>query len=95
MKYYHLSGGNGYCGCDWDEYIAFYDDVSMDEIENYANELAYENAEAYEYVATGWDKDRESEEDSDEYYTRDEYYASISDYTNWEEVTEEEYLANT
>ena len=88
IKYYHLSGGNGYYGCDWDEYVAFDDDVSMDEIEDYANNLAYENAESYEYVATGWGEDFESEED------RNGYYDYVSDYTNWKEITEEEYLNN-
>ena len=91
MRYFHLSGGNGYCGCDWDEYIAvteedFESDSSY--IESCADNFAYEYAESYEYVVTGWNEDWESEED------REDYYDSISDYTNWEEITEEEYLNN-
>ena len=88
MKYYHLSGGNGYCGCDWDEYVVFYDDVLIEDVIAYAMQLARDIAESYEYIATGWHKDFESEED------REEYYDNAMDHTNWEEITEEEYLIN-
>lgn len=91
MRYFHLSGGNGYCGCDWDEYIA----VTEEELESdpsyvtsCADNFAYGYAESYEYIATGWNVGWESEEE------REEYYNSILDYTNWEEITEEEYLNN-
>jgi hypothetical protein len=91
MRYFHLSGGNGYCGCDWDEYIAVTEeDLESDPfyVESCADNFAYEYAESYEYVVTGWDEDWECDED------REDYYDSISNYTNWEEITEEEYLEN-
>ena len=88
MRYFHLSGSNGYCGCDWDEYIA----VTEEELESdpsyvasCADIFADEYAESYEYFATGWNVGWECDED------REDYYNSISDYTNWEEITEEEY----
>ena len=88
MRYFHLSGGNGYCGCDWDEYIAVTEEELESDpfyVESCADNFAYEYAESYEYVVTGWDEDWECDED------REDYYDSISDYTNWEEITEEEY----
>ena len=86
MRYFHLSGGNGYCGCDWDEYIAVTEeDLESNPfyVESCADNFAYEYAESYEDV-----EDWECEED------REDYYESISDYTDWEEITEEEYLEN-
>lgn len=80
MRYFHLSGGNGYCGCDWDEYIAVTEeDLESNPfyVESCADDFAYEYARSWE------------EEECDE--DRDDYYDSISAYTDWEEITEEEY----
>ena len=91
MRYFHLSGGNGYYGCDWDEYITITEeDYESDRfyVESCADNFAYEYAESYEYVVRGWNKSWKSEEE------RENYYNHISDYTNWMEITEEEYLNN-
>lgn len=84
MRYFKITGGNGYCGCDWEEYIAFTEeDLLKNEfcVETAADNFAFDYAETYEDVV--------DEEDLDDYYDR------ISDYTYWEEITEEEYKANT
>ena len=55
-----------YCGSDM-EYWVFADsedDILKDDLETWA----YENGESYEYLATGWGEDFESEEVRDEYY---------------------------
>lgn len=89
MKYVRFYGGNGYCGCDYEEYQVFEDDVPEDEIETYATELGYENAENYEYVVTGWNEDFETEDD------RQEYYEDALSYCGWDYCTKEEFEENT
>lgn len=89
MKYVRFYGGNGYCGCDYEYYESFSDDVSESEIETYATELGYENAEAYEYVVTGWHEDFETEDD------RQEYYEDALSYCGWEYCTKEDFEENT
>ena len=89
MKYIRFYGGNGYCGCDYEYYESFGDDTSENEIETYATELGYENAESYEYVATGWNEDFETEDD------RQEYYEDALSYCGWDYCTKEEFEENT
>lgn len=85
MRYIHFTGGNGYCGCDIDEYQTF-EDITDEELDTIADEKAMENGEQYEYVCTGWDEEFESEEE------RDDYYANCS--CNWEEISKEEWEEN-
>ena len=87
MVYIKFIGGNGYCGCDWEEYQAF-EEFNEKEFDEILEELSYENAESYEYVATGWGEDFETEDDREDYYDR-----ALSE-GNWFEVTEEEYEEN-
>lgn len=87
MVYIKFVGGNGYCGCDWEEYQAF-EEFNEKEFDEILEELSYENAESYEYVATGWGEDFETEEEREDYYDR-----ALSE-GNWFEVTEEEYEEN-
>ena len=89
MKYVRFYGGNGYCGCDYEYYESFDDDTSENEIETYATELGYENAESYEYVVTGWNEDFETEDD------RQEYYEDALSYCGWDYCTKEEFEENT
>ena len=88
MKYVRFSGGNGYCGCDYEEYVMFDDDCPEDEIENYSIELAYQNAESFEHVETGWDSDFEDEND------REMYYENALSYCGWDYCSEEEFNEN-
>lgn len=89
MRYIHFYGTNGYCGCDYDEYLEVEDDTPAKEIDRYSEEFAYEWAESYEYVARGWDSDWESEDE------RNSYYEDAFSNANWEEITEEEFFENT
>ena len=86
MKYVHFSGSNGYCGTDYDEYVMFSDDCSESEIENYSIELAYQCAESYEYLDTGWEDDFETEDE------REAYYENALSYCGWTYCFKEEYL---
>ena len=87
MKYIKFYGGNGYCGCDFEQYEVYEDDEINEEFLNeIAEDLGMDNAESFTYVATGWDNDFESEEE------RDSYYENC--YWSWEEITKEEYEEN-
>ena len=88
MEYVHFFGNNGYCGTDYDEYMAFEDDCSENEICEYSDELAYRNAESYEYMVTGWDSDFKNEDD------REAYYDDAMTYCGWDYCSEEEYEEN-
>ena len=89
MIYVRFWGGNGYCGCDYEEYDKFEDDITEEELNDYSREMGYENAETYEYVVRGYDSDWESEEECEE------YYEDALDYCGWDYCTEEEFLKNT
>ena len=86
MVYVKFSGGNGYCGCDFEEYEAYDHEVDDDFLNEVLDELVRDNGESFEYVATGWDNDFESEEE------RESYYSNCSG--SWEIITEEEYREN-
>ena len=88
MKYVRFYGGNGYCGCDYEEYEKFEDEVTEEEIDEYSSEIGYENAETYEWVVRGYDSDWESEEQAEW------YYEDALSYCGWEYCTEEEFLEN-
>ena len=83
MRYIKIEVGNGYCGCDNTEYVEFENDITDAEIDAYAIELARDNAESFEHVATGWDEDFETENDREFYYE--------GAWFEWEEISEEEY----
>lgn len=89
MKYVRFYGNNGYCGCDYEEYVMFDDECPIEEIDDYSAQLAYENAESFEYIARGgWDSDWESEDE------REFYYEDALSYCGWEYCTEKEFLKN-
>lgn len=88
MRYVRFYGGNGYCGCDYEEYHAFGDDVTEEIIEAYSLDLAYENAETYEYVVIGWNEDWEDEND------RESYYEDALSYCGWDYCSQEEFNEN-
>ena len=89
MKYVRFYGSNGYCGCDYEEYEKFEDEVTEEEIDEYSNEIGYENAEMYEWFVCEDNSDFEFEED------REEYYEDALAYCGWEYCTEEDFLENT
>lgn len=93
-KYYKLSGSNGYCGCDFEEYIEDeVENLTEDDLYEMAREYSNDNAYSYEYLATE-DICRE------DYETDTEYDEGIEDAIQWywdgvfygvDEITEEEY----
>lgn len=97
MKYVKFEGGNGYCGCDFEEYVAFEDeDFNEKAMDDYAAELAHSNAECYDYIVeNGLDEDEyDSEEEWNEARDQayEDYYAGTD--CSWKEVTLKEYLEN-
>lgn len=84
MKYIHFTGSNGYCGCEYEEWMELEDDTSEEEIGGISYDLAVENAELFSHVAFGWDEEPEPEE-------YDEYIEGTLGYCTWEEVSKEEY----
>lgn len=89
MKYVRFYGNNGYCGTNYEEYVAFEDNVLEEEINNMSNEYAYENAEDYEYMKDAWSPEYVSEEDEDW------YYENAMESCGWNYCSEEEYRENT
>lgn len=84
MRYFKFHGGNGYCGCDFTDYVAFEDDeVDEDLLNEYDEEFARNNAESFSHVATGWCEDWEDEQEEEDYYA--------NAWCVHEEITEEEY----
>ena len=55
-----------YCGTDQEYWVLADSEENIDK--NDLEVWVYENAEAYEYLATGWGEDWESEEDRENYY---------------------------
>ncbi len=86
MRYIKFIGGNGYCGCDIEEYKTFKDGYPDELIDQYARELAESNGEDFEHIATGYDGEFETEEE------RESYYEDC--WCNWEEITLEEWEEN-
>ena len=63
MKYVRFFGNNGYCGTDYEEYVAFEDDISENEIDDMSDEYAYEKWEFEKAY-----NDEDSDSSSSRYY---------------------------
>lgn len=83
MRWIIFEGGTDYCGTKFTDWATFADDTSDSDINDYANALARDNGESFEYLHTGWGGEFEDEED------KESYYAGC--YCEWTEVTKEEY----
>ena len=88
MIYVKFYGSNGYAGTNYEIYESFDDDTIEVTIDEYSKDLAYENAETYEYVVRGWCEDWNSEKE------HKEYYENALDYCGWEYCSKEEYIEN-
>ena len=70
------------------------------ELDETCSELAYENAEDYDYMVLGWGEDIESYAEANDMSFEEvegmmeEYYADAQGASYWEEVTKEEYEEN-
>lgn len=76
-----ITYSNNYCGCDEVDVMEV---LNMKEAEDEATTHLQEYAENYDYVATGWGEDFESDEEREYYYENCSYEI--------EEITEKEYL---
>lgn len=88
MRYILITGSNGYYGGDFKEAIKIDDDLTSEDIDLIAEQLTYEYAEDYSYLAANWNEGFETEEEEEI------YFLDALNRTNWEEITEEEYLNN-
>lgn len=68
MRYIIVEYSNGYCGCDRQEYLAFQDYTTDEEIDQYCVEELNYYAETYKLVARNCD-DHWTEEDDKNYYS--------------------------
>nr|DAI57109.1 MAG TPA: hypothetical protein [Caudoviricetes sp.] len=87
MKYYKFITDTPYAGTENTFYLAFENDVSESFLEECAEEFRTQNAQDYEYLATGWCEDWESDEEMEQ------YYESCSCY--YLEISEDDYNENT
>lgn len=91
MRYFKITCETPYCGTTMEDYFKA---ETKEEVEDYAEELARQNAESYEYLVSGWDDENfeglTEEERQDEL---ESYYADC-DYIV-EEISYEEYCEET
>lgn len=90
IYYVHFFGSTGYCGTEYDEYEAVpARAISDDNVVRFFSEMcddySYENAQAYEYMVTGWGEGWENEEEESAYYTE------AIENGSWEFCSKEEY----
>lgn len=87
-----------YCGTKNE----FYMETEMNdrELDETLSDMAYENAEEYDYMVLGWGENAESyAEENDMSFEEveemmEEYYADAQANSHWEEITKEEYEEN-
>ena len=96
MKYIKITSDCGYCGCTTEDYVAFDNSTSEDNINEYAADLANENMSGYVHLAT-------SSIYEDDYATETSYQEALEcaaegfwDNVGYDlvEVTEEEWKEN-
>lgn len=68
MRYIRFRGSTPYCGTAYDEVEEFDDSVTDEELDEISEDKRLQNAESYEYLATGWGDDFETEEEREQYY---------------------------
>lgn len=84
MRYIRFFGGTPYCGEDYEIYEEFTDkEFSSLNITKYSEQLAEDNAE--EFAPLLYEYDNEEDFEEEECY----YWENV--WSNWEEVTKEEY----
>ncbi len=95
MRYIKFEGGTGFCGCDFVEFEVFEDSVKDFELDNLADEYAYDNGMCYINIETDYSIYREnfdSEEEYEEAYDQAEEWYFEDCYCYWTELSKEEYL---
>lgn len=87
MRYIKFTAETNYPGATVIEYIAFPDNTTDIFLTEYANDLAQENGESYEYLAIDWDMEEEERDEALDYY-----WQNVNGF--WEEVDEKEWADN-
>lgn len=83
-KYILYSGGNGYCGCNFEDVIFYPNEATDEDFEEDGWAMAEDNAQTYSHIHFGW-----GEEYGDEEW--EEYLDNHVEF-GWEEITRERYL---
>lgn len=84
MRYVRFTGGTCYCGEDYAIYEIYEDeDFNPLKITSYSEQLAEDNAESFAPLPYEYDNEEEFEEE--EVY----YWENV--WSDWEEITKEEY----
>ena len=95
MRYVKFTASTPYCGTDNERYVAFRDGATDDEVDEYADDFARDNAESFEYLVFCWDADPvgDGEMTEEEYEeTMDNFYADC--HCEYEDVSKEEFEEN-
>ena len=94
MFYFVIVADTPHAGTRMEDYRAFEERPSNEELDEMADELCELNAESYEYLVTGWHGDyfEEDEEEEKEQALQD-YHADC--YSGWREISQEEFEENT
>lgn len=97
MRYIKFMCDTPFCGTDLEEYVAFEDGYTDEQLDQYAADLARENGEAYEHIEVDYSIYREDYDTEEEYEeawfeAESEYYCECTG--DWEEVSYEEFLEN-
>ena len=70
-KYILFSGGNGYCGCDFEDVLFYPNDVDENQIDADGWAMAEDNATTYSHIHFGWGEDY-TDEEWEEFYSGDD-----------------------
>lgn len=85
MRYIHFYGSAGYCGTDYHDFQVFDEDTEDYELNQISEDIAYDCAQSYSYLHTGWEGDFENEEDEEM------YYEDAMGYCGWAELSKQEW----
>ena len=86
IRYVRFWAETDYAGTDFEDYQAINEKMTEEDLNEIAEQFGQENAESYEYLATGWEGEFESEED------REQYYENCT--CGWDYVSREEWEEN-
>lgn len=81
--YIHFFGGNDFAGCEIDCYEEYPNDITREELDIIAEEIAQENGETHSHMAKNNEEDWENESDEENYWD--------GVWCQWEECSRDEY----
>lgn len=97
MKYVKFKVSTEYCGTEEEIFSAYEDNVTENMLDQELLALTYNQAEHYEYLATGWNNENLENPDDEEELEQvlNDFYEEAENYSNWEYITEKEYKEGT